>query len=276
MKYAERLRQFCYIFLGILLLSSVSIDRMSGQAVAGPNTTKAAVSPEEAFNQELQKNVSIARGFIENSGMIDGLQAYLAAALNDESVCNKSTDPADSLGSMNFIILIKNIAEGKTDSITSLDMKNLALALKDNDDKDLSGYVLMLYNGLKDRDLSLISQAINEAEFTVNYGSQEPQDSLIFLNLYYGFLTRSAIPEVSYEGKGVDFDEILGYKILFNPQGPMFTYDSIVKDLVLLICAKEYNYPVEIAVKIIDMIRDPDIKEEALNPNIDGIRDLLQ
>jgi len=276
MKYAERLRQFCYIFLGILLLSSVSIDRMSGQAVAGPNTTKAAVSPEEAFNQELQKNVSIARGFIENSGMIDGLQAYLAAARNDESVCNKSTDPADSLGSMNFIILIKNIAEGKTDSITSLDMKNLALALKDNDDKDLSGYVLMLYNGLKDRDLSLISQAINEAEFTVNYGSQEPQDSLIFLNLYYGFLTRSAIPEVSYEGKGVDFDEILGYKILFNPQGPMFTYDSIVKDLVLLICAKEYNYPVEIAVKIIDMIRDPDIKEEALNPNIDGIRDLLQ
>jgi len=163
MKYAERLRQFCYIFLGILLLSSVSIDRMSGQAVAGPNTTKAAVSPEEAFNQELQKNVSIARGFIENSGMIDGLQAYLAAARNDESVCNKSTDPADSLGSMNFIILIKNIAEGKTDSITSLDMKNLALALKDNDDKDLSGYVLMLYNGLKDRDLSLISQAINEA-----------------------------------------------------------------------------------------------------------------
>ncbi|TRZ51835.1 MAG: hypothetical protein D4S01_04005 [Dehalococcoidia bacterium] len=257
-----------FVIFSLILLSKPLWALDQDQDIAQPQEKPGQVILEEDLIEIQNREVSV-----RNKDLLDGLKPYLAVAEDELLICYSTKEPEDCVKDAESIYLIKNIAEGNIDSIDDVNMQKLSAALLYEGDEKLTDYPLNLYKGIKECDPTLVSKGMNSAEFIKKHGKFDKDSPVILINLYYGFLTNSADPKIAFDEKDTDIEDILGYKLLFNPEGPTVTLDSIAHDFAVLAYVKEYK---KTDKPIIDLIKDPYIKRLATDPNIKNLDDIFK
>ena len=155
---------------------------------------------------------------------------------------------------------------GDVDKIKNKDLKNICLAIKNNDVKELQGWPKDLATGIIQEDKNLIKKALSEPmDKSIKLKEDIPRRNAerIMVDLYI-----AKYDEVVAKKKANDMFPAKYFVEIIFAENPQEIMNRIIRDLTLFNLVRICNEP-----KLAQRIQDEVLREKSLDPQIKSISD---